>query len=112
MPGMGKLDNALRWGFIKKVYGIMSTQLALTALVAAGSSYLMFSCPPSEADPTACELLTGTAPSFQRLHTHCLFVWAHTSFFARSYHVQRASAAIRDGEHGVPDHICNPASSR
>ena len=44
MPGMGKLDNALRWGFIKKVYGIMSTQLALTALVAAGSAYLLFNC--------------------------------------------------------------------
>ena len=42
MPGMGKLDNALRWGFIKKVYGIMSTQLALTALVAAGSANLLF----------------------------------------------------------------------
>ena len=61
MPGMGKLDNALRWGFIKKVYGIMSTQLALTALVAAGSSYLFFNCPFPKADSTACELLTGAA---------------------------------------------------
>ncbi len=51
MPGMGKLDNALRWGFIKKVYGIMSTQLALTALVAAGSSNLLLNCPSLEADP-------------------------------------------------------------
>ena len=46
VPGMGKLDNALRWGFIKKVYGIMSTQLALTAVVAAGSTHLLLKAPP------------------------------------------------------------------
>ena len=37
MPGLSKLDNALRWGFIKKVYGILSAQLLLSACVAAGA---------------------------------------------------------------------------
>ena len=76
MPGMGKLDNALRWGFIKKVYGIMSTQLALTALVAAGSSYLLFSCPSLDADPTACELLTGPAPQASKVCTSSVCLYA------------------------------------
>ena len=35
MPGIGSRENALRWGFIKKVYGIVATQLLLTALVGA-----------------------------------------------------------------------------
>ena len=35
MPGLNKLDNALRWGFIKKVYGIISAQLLLTVAVAS-----------------------------------------------------------------------------
>ena len=37
VPGLSKLDNALRWGFIKKVYGILSAQLLLSACVAAGA---------------------------------------------------------------------------
>lgn len=32
-PGIGMSDNAMRWGFIQKVYGIISAQLVLTALV-------------------------------------------------------------------------------
>ena len=35
IPGMGKTENMLRWGFIKKVYGIIAFQLLLTAVVAA-----------------------------------------------------------------------------
>ena len=35
VPGIGRTENALRWGFIKKVYGIVATQLLLTALVGA-----------------------------------------------------------------------------
>ena len=35
MPGMNKLDNMLRWGFIKKVYGIISAQMVLTVIVAS-----------------------------------------------------------------------------
>ncbi len=34
VPGMSKLDTLLRWGFIRKVYGIISAQLLLTTLVA------------------------------------------------------------------------------
>ena len=35
VPGIGRTENALRWGFIKKVYGIVATQLLLTAIVGA-----------------------------------------------------------------------------
>lgn len=34
LPGISKTENALRWGFIRKVYGIIATQLILTAIVA------------------------------------------------------------------------------
>lgn len=33
-PGIGAEENALRWGFIRKVYGILSVQLVLTTIVA------------------------------------------------------------------------------
>ena len=42
VPGLNKLDNALRWGFIKKVYGIISFQLLLTVAVA---SLILFNRP-------------------------------------------------------------------
>ncbi|KAH9623896.1 hypothetical protein KSS87_003112 [Heliosperma pusillum] len=32
-PGLGYGENQLRWGFIRKVYGILSAQLILTTLV-------------------------------------------------------------------------------
>lgn len=35
-PGLSAEENQLRWGFIRKVYGILGTQLLLTAAVAAG----------------------------------------------------------------------------
>eukprot|EP00271_Cylindrocystis_brebissonii_P014892 TRINITY_DN36528_c0_g1_i1.p1 TRINITY_DN36528_c0_g1~~TRINITY_DN36528_c0_g1_i1.p1 ORF type:complete len:261 (+),score=48.53 TRINITY_DN36528_c0_g1_i1:267-1049(+) len=35
-PGIGMTSNELRWGFIRKVYGIIGIQLAFTAAVAAG----------------------------------------------------------------------------
>lgn len=35
VPGISKTENMLRWGFIKKVYGIISSQLLLTAAVVA-----------------------------------------------------------------------------
>ena len=35
VPGLNKLDNMLRWGFIKKVYGIISAQMILTVAVAS-----------------------------------------------------------------------------
>jgi hypothetical protein len=34
-PGQDSLDAALRWGFVKKVYGIIAAQLVLTTIVAA-----------------------------------------------------------------------------
>lgn len=34
-PGIDSMDNALRWGFVRKVYGIISMQLLLTTIVAA-----------------------------------------------------------------------------
>lgn len=35
VPGMGKTENMLRWGFIKKVYGIIACQILLTVVVSA-----------------------------------------------------------------------------
>lgn len=32
-PGLGFGENQLRWGFIRKVYGILSAQIVLTTLV-------------------------------------------------------------------------------
>ena len=67
VPGMGKLDNALRWGFIKKVYGIMSTQLALTALVAAGSqtsSSYAFEPPPSSCSQELLQAVRACTSSY------------------------------------------------
>ncbi|KAJ7555947.1 hypothetical protein O6H91_05G062100 [Diphasiastrum complanatum] len=34
-PGLTQQDNVLRWGFIRKVYGILTTQVLLTAVVAS-----------------------------------------------------------------------------
>lgn len=34
-PGQDSLDATLRWGFVRKVYGIIAAQLVLTAIVAA-----------------------------------------------------------------------------
>jgi len=34
-PGISRGENALRWGFIRKVYGILCVQLVLTTLVSA-----------------------------------------------------------------------------
>lgn len=32
-PGLSPGENQLRWGFIRKVYGIVATQLVLTTIV-------------------------------------------------------------------------------
>jgi hypothetical protein len=34
-PGISRGENALRWGFIRKVYGILCAQLLLTTVVSA-----------------------------------------------------------------------------
>lgn len=34
-PGIGHGENLLRWGFIRKVYGIMAAQIILTTVVTA-----------------------------------------------------------------------------
>lgn len=34
-PGLGYGENELRWGFIRKVYGILAVQLLLTTVVSA-----------------------------------------------------------------------------
>lgn len=34
-PGLSYGENQLRWGFIRKVYGILSAQLLLTTLISA-----------------------------------------------------------------------------
>ncbi|KAL9235844.1 hypothetical protein vseg_010578 [Gypsophila vaccaria] len=36
-PGLGYGENQLRWGFIRKVYGILSAQLVLTTFVSAAT---------------------------------------------------------------------------
>ncbi|KAK9813671.1 hypothetical protein WJX73_002355 [Symbiochloris irregularis] len=41
-PGMSRTDNMLRWGFIRKVYGIISAQLLLTVITC---SVVLFSPP-------------------------------------------------------------------
>ncbi|EFJ21534.1 hypothetical protein SELMODRAFT_150230 [Selaginella moellendorffii] len=41
-PGLSADDSTLRWGFIRKVYGILTTQIVLTAIVA---SVVVFSRP-------------------------------------------------------------------
>ncbi|KAH9623894.1 hypothetical protein KSS87_003110 [Heliosperma pusillum] len=40
-PGLGYGENQLRWGFVRKVYGILSAQLILTTLVSLAT---VFSC--------------------------------------------------------------------
>lgn len=54
VPGLNKLDNMLRWGFIKKVYGIISAQMVLTVAVA---SVIIFNKPV--------ELFVTTSAPFQ-----------------------------------------------
>jgi len=34
-PGISRGENALRWGFVRKVYGILAAQLLLTTAVSA-----------------------------------------------------------------------------
>ncbi|XP_038991677.1 BI1-like protein [Hibiscus syriacus] len=41
-PGLGYGENALWWGFIRKVYGILAAQLLLTTVV---SAFLVLSSP-------------------------------------------------------------------
>lgn len=36
-PGIGHGENQLRWGFIKKVYGILAAQILMTTLVSAAT---------------------------------------------------------------------------
>lgn len=36
-PGIGHGENLLRWGFIRKVYGIMAAQILLTTAVTAAT---------------------------------------------------------------------------
>ena len=38
-PGIGEDENTLRWGFIRKVYGILSVQILLTTIVAGSVVY-------------------------------------------------------------------------
>lgn len=44
-PGLSHGENQLRWGFIRKVYGIVATQLVLTTIV---SSITIFYTPVNE----------------------------------------------------------------
>ena len=41
-PGLSAGENQLRWGFVRKVYGILSTQIVLTTVV---SSIFVFYSP-------------------------------------------------------------------
>lgn len=36
-PGIGHGENQLRWGFIRKVYGILAAQILLTTAVSAAT---------------------------------------------------------------------------
>ncbi|PPR99843.1 hypothetical protein GOBAR_AA20825 [Gossypium barbadense] len=44
-PGLSYGENQLRWGFIRKVYGIVAAQLVLTTVV---SAFVVFSAPVNE----------------------------------------------------------------
>ncbi|KAL4309730.1 hypothetical protein GQ457_01G021980 [Hibiscus cannabinus] len=44
-PGLSYGDNQLRWGFIRKVYGILAAQLILTTLV---SAFVVLSAPVND----------------------------------------------------------------
>ncbi len=44
-PGIGADENTLRWGFIRKVYGILSVQFVLTTVVAG---FVVLSTPVSQ----------------------------------------------------------------
>lgn len=44
-PGLSYGENQLRWGFIRKVYGILAVQLVLTTVV---SAFVVFSAPVNE----------------------------------------------------------------
>uniref|UniRef100_A0A7N0UE40 Uncharacterized protein n=1 Tax=Kalanchoe fedtschenkoi TaxID=63787 RepID=A0A7N0UE40_KALFE len=44
-PGLSHGENLLRWGFIRKVYGILAAQLVLTTIV---SSVFVFSPPVND----------------------------------------------------------------
>ncbi|MBA0813215.1 hypothetical protein Gohar_027086 [Gossypium harknessii] len=43
--GLSYGENQLRWGFIRKVYGILAAQLVLTTVV---SAFVVFSAPVNE----------------------------------------------------------------
>lgn len=36
-PGLSRGDNELRWGFVRKVYGILAAQVLLTTAVSAAT---------------------------------------------------------------------------
>lgn len=44
-PGLSYGENQLRWGFIRKVYGILAAQLVLTTVV---SAFVVLSAPVNE----------------------------------------------------------------
>eukprot|EP00884_Botryococcus_braunii_P000946 jgi/Botrbrau1/10852/Bobra.0025s0030.1 len=81
VPGISKLDNQLRWGFIKKVYGIIASQLVLTAIVAG----TILASPPVRSFVTSNAIfqitfallpLVGLIPLYiyQRSHPHNLII--------------------------------------
>ena len=48
-PGMSKTETMLRWGFIRKVYGIIAAQLLLTCVTV---SVVLFSPPVQQFSQT------------------------------------------------------------
>lgn len=74
-PGLSYGENQLRWGFIRKVYGILSAQLLLTTLISA----VVVLNPPVN------DLLTGSSGILLFL---CIvpFICTWISFFESDFH--------------------------
>ena len=66
-PGISRGESALRWGFVRKVYGILAAQLLLTTAVSA----LTVSTPPS----------TPRSPT-PRASRSCSPSWPSSSLFS------------------------------
>lgn len=57
-PGLSYGENALRWGFLRKVYGILSTQILLTTFV---SAFTVFYTPINETLKSSPGLVLGVS---------------------------------------------------
>eukprot|EP00899_Mesostigma_viride_P023959 jgi/Mesvir1/4748/Mv05537-RA.2 len=69
-PGLSEADSAMRWGFVRKVYGILSAQLVLSLVV---GSLMVFngSVPQFLAANPGLSILTALLPLFVMIPLYC-----------------------------------------